>query len=412
MPSPSPPISHHDGTCLTSGPLDVTLRVHVPPEALPARNFTFPPLPAIGSTALAFVLAKATIALSPGCVDASGLASNADNGPGTRRNLWIGRYDELASESPLRLDQCGCGVAFFTAGSGGTNGDNLRYIRHLAAQGYSVIAPDTMSAPASSAYPRRKALVPSLATSLAGRPQSYWCKDEDYTGGCTGAYEGGPYAACFSSKPEWITYDPSGWAAFYERIFTLRKRELDTILDRYEAAFGPLPARVFLSGNSEGAMVASRYTHPKLRNLGVLKGRILTAWSCEYNYFVSCAAHADLADPSVPVLNLLSTTDEFFAAEASVAARVASAPAGAYGDWPLTGSCAARMRKQGVRGAALVVEQPYHDNMEQAGSLYRMAANRFLRDPEHAFDSGVLVMGDTPMPQVRAGAIREPLGSH
>ena len=45
-------------------------------------------------------------------------------------------------------------------------------------------------------------------------------------------------------------------------------------------------------------------------------------------------------------------------------------------------------------------------------SLYRMAANRFLRDPEHAFDSGVLVMGDTPMPQVRAGAIREPLGSH
>jgi dienelactone hydrolase len=71
-------------------------------------------------------------------------------------------------------------VAFFTAGSGGTNGDNLRYIRHLATQGYSVIAPDTMSAPAGSAYPRRKALVPSLATSLAGRPQSYWCKDEDY----------------------------------------------------------------------------------------------------------------------------------------------------------------------------------------------------------------------------------------
>ena len=400
------PISHHDGRCLDGGD-PTTVSITLPPDALSAaRNFSFPPLRAVGAAALAFVVSKAMLALSPGCAASVGLAANADNGPGTRRNLWIGRVDEYRQSSSangqLSLDVCGCGVAFFLSGSGGTNGDNLRIMRHLAAQGYSVIAPDTMSAPEGSSYPRRRPLVPSLSASLSARPESsYWCKDEDYTGGCAGAYAGGAYPACFSSKPEWITYDPSGWAHFYERIFTMRSRELDTILESYESMFGSAPARLFLAGNSEGAMVASRYTHSKLERWGNLKGRILTAWSCEYNYFMSCDAHADIAAPNVPVLNLLSDQDEFFAATDSVAARVAGVgtSGGGYGDWPLTGSCAARMRRQGLRGASFTLRQPYHDNIEQAGSFFRMAAARFLRDPDRAFATSVLtIRGRSPLP--------------
>ena len=91
-----------------------------------------------------------------------------------------------------------------------------------------------------------------------------------------------------------------------------------------------------------------------------LAGRILTAWSCEYVYFVSCEAHADIgsdggggdgAASRVPVLNVLSHADPFFGATGSVASDVSAPGPGAYGDVP-TGSCAARMRKQGLRGGA------------------------------------------------------------
>ena len=109
-------------------------------------------------------------------------------------------------------------------------------------------------------------------------------------------------------------------------------------VDGFAATFG-VPTRLFLAGNSEGAMVASRYTHSKLERWGNLKGRILTAWSCEYNYFVSCRQHAAIGTPTVPILNLISNSDEFFASTNSVASAVAAPGPGAYGD-PPTGSCA------------------------------------------------------------------------
>ena len=98
-------------------------------------------------------------------------------------------------------------------------------------------------------------------------------------------------------------------------------------------------------------MTASRYTSALLQSLP-LAGRVLTSWSCEYNYFVSCADHAALGLPLVPTLNLLSSTDPFFGGVGSGSiADVVSAPGpGAYGTYPPSGSCAAQMRRQGVRG--------------------------------------------------------------
>lgn len=373
-----PPISHHNGTCIDGGG-DATLSVRLPAGA--GVDFAWPPLPPAGSDAYRFALERVLVVLAPGCVVSAGLTANADDGPGTRRSLWVGRLAEL--HAPPSLETCGCGAAIFLAGSGGLTGDNLRFMRHLAARGYSAVAPDPMASPAGGgvvgAYPRHRDLVPRLSDSLKGR-DTYWCADEVYRSGCRPAHEGGPYAGCFSSDSDNIVYDPAGWAAYYERVYSMRARELDFLLDSFGPTFGT-PARLFLHGNSEGAMVASRYSHPKLRELH-LAGRLLTAWSCEYNYFVSCAAHAQLAAPSVPILNVVSVHDEFFAASASIAARVAASPSG-YGV-PPTGSCASQMRAQGVRGASIRLDQPYHDNLEQGGSLYRMAADRFLRNPVRA----------------------------
>ena len=218
-------MSQHDGACISGG-AQTTLSIHLPPGGTNA-NFSFPPLPDAASGAFNFALSKATLALAPGCVGTiPGLLANADNGPGTRRNVWIGRVDELPADSALNLGECGCGVAFFLSGSGGTTGDNLRYIRHMASQGFSVVSPDTQAAAAGSGYPRRRDLIPSLSEELAGSDDSYWCANDDYSGGCAEAMSGGTSPACFSSRSESITFDPKGWAAFYERIFTMRQREL------------------------------------------------------------------------------------------------------------------------------------------------------------------------------------------
>ena len=98
-------MSHHDGTCLSSGGGSSTLRVHSSPANAAYTNFSFSPLPpSSNATFYRYALAKAMLALAPGCTTmlASHLgAPNADNGPGTARNLWVGRVDEL----DLQLDQ-------------------------------------------------------------------------------------------------------------------------------------------------------------------------------------------------------------------------------------------------------------------------------------------------------------------
>ena len=397
-----PPISHHDGTCLTGGSSS-NLRVHVSSRT-GHQNFSFPPLPESSSPVYKTVaLEKATLALAPGCISELALTPNADNGPGTLRNIWIGRVDEVPGGAPTVLNECGCGIVFFLGGSGGLTGDNLRYIRHMAAQGYTTIAPDSMAAP-DDAYPRHRDLYPSLSAQVASRNESYWCANDEYAGGCKGAEEGGAYPGCFSSNSDDIIYDSSGWAAFYERIFTLRSREMDALVEGYASTFGAgaPPTRLFLFGNSEGAMAASRYYHPLLVDWARdqrFVGRLLTAWSCEYIYMVSCEAHAQIGLPTVPVLNLLSVEDEFFGTADSVAARVGAAKPGGYGANPPTGSCAAQMRRQGVTGASFKLNQPYHDNVEQGGSFFRMASSRFLADPKGAFRYGVLSLGGQQVPE-------------
>ena len=215
----APPVSVHDGRCIDGGDA-TTIRIHFPPSS-GKRNFTWPPLAPAGSADYEFALERAIVIVSPGCSLQHGLPPNADNGPGTPRNLWLGRVHTM----PVRLNvsSCGCGAAIFACGSGGCTGDNLRLMRELAAHGLTVISPDSMASPGPASYPRRRPIVSDLTHN------SYWCASEVYSGGCTGSAEGGAYPACFSSDASAILYDPAGWAALYERVYTMRARELDYV---------------------------------------------------------------------------------------------------------------------------------------------------------------------------------------
>ena len=88
---------------------------------------------------------------------------------------------------------------------------------------------------------RSRDLVASLSEAMRAKEHSFWCANDVYAGGCVGAYEGGSYPACFSSNAGNIRYDPAGWAAFYERIYTLREREMDAVMAGYEATLGACP---------------------------------------------------------------------------------------------------------------------------------------------------------------------------
>lgn len=402
-------VSLHDGSCIDGGaPGPIT--IHLPG----GTNFTWDELPPAGDLDYAFALERAILLLSPGCTTASKLPPNADNGPGTALNLWLGRLEELPSR--LDLSFCGCGVVLYACGSGGCTGDNVRYMRHFAALGLNVIAPDTMASP-SGAYPRARPLAPALSKHVS--TDGYWCAAEIYSGDCIGSAAGGQRPACYGTSHALVLHDPAGWAAFYERVYTMRQRELDYVVERLEETFGA-SARLFLAGSSEGGMVAARYTHPSLERLNLV-ARIVTEWSCEFNYFVSCAAHADMATmPRVPVFNVLSTYDRFFGGQRgrdimsadtstwlayydadfaagaasdapfrSVASTISRAQSG-YGAFPLTGSCASQMRSRGVKGASFTLDEPYHGGWAWSGSLIRALLQAFVAAPERAFQDGAL----------------------
>jgi len=300
-------------------------------------------------------------------------------------------------------------------------------------------------------------IVRRLSEALRAEGESYWCAKDLYNGTCDGADAGGTRPACFASRWDRIVYDPVGWASFYERVYTMRQRELDYVFERLEAILGK-PARLFLVGMSEGGMVVARYASPRLAEFG-LAGRIVHEFSCEYTYFSSCAEHAKLAvDPSagsergrgdgargegargegaatsqatapaeaaVPLLNLLSAVDPFFGSGAvptaalgqdtrdalyaydptwdpqaapyhrSTASNV-SDDANGYGAKALTGQCAAAMRAQGVPGVSLTLDEPYHGGYAFMGALLNHFVASFVQNTTAMAHSGKVIDRASP----------------
>ncbi len=104
--------------------------------------------------------------------------------------------------------------------------------------------------------------------------------------------------------PDRLTYKSPIEKDVYERIHALRSSEIEPTL----AAIKTLPwvdlSRLVLAGTSEGAVPVARYSGSEFA------ARILFAWSCESNYFVTAPRNA--FESSKPVLNVISSVDPFF----------------------------------------------------------------------------------------------------
>ena len=104
--------------------------------------------------------------------------------------------------------------------------------------------------------------------------------------------------------PDRATYKSPIDKASYERMHALRASEIAPALAAIQAAPWADRTRLVLAGTSEGAVPVARYAGKEFA------ARLLFAWSCEPNYFVTEPRNAFEADK--PVLNEISSVDPFF----------------------------------------------------------------------------------------------------
>ena len=104
--------------------------------------------------------------------------------------------------------------------------------------------------------------------------------------------------------PDHVTYKSPIDKASYERIHALRASEIAPALAAIQTAPWADTSKLVLAGTSEGAVPVARYAGREFA------ARMLFAWSCEPNYFVTEPRNAFEADK--PVLNVISSVDPFF----------------------------------------------------------------------------------------------------
>ncbi|CAE8640453.1 unnamed protein product, partial [Polarella glacialis] len=387
--------------------LGATIKVGVAANQSKYQSFAVPPMSS-DPLVYSYALEQAFVVLPTRCIRELGLQPNVGDSD-KLIDLWMGRMADLSQASLARtpeardavLKHCACGWAIFLHGSGGFNYDNPRYSIMMATAGYGVLAPDSFAS--STLGLRYKAPIKDLASHLHklnsnGSTLSYWCSDYVYepSAACTPAMEVSTpgttsYPLCYDSNVETILSHAKDWRKYYERVFQLRKLQVDYLVEHLPSYIKGA-SKVFLAGESEGGMVAARYYHPKLEPLLESGGRVILQWNCEFCYYVSCPKNALVgsgkANLSTPVLSLISYVDPFFGAqgpeEASNAWGVANGPGG-YGvtGASATGNCFAQLQAQGFKHAYVLTDfsSQYHGLTVTSGNLVRATLLSFLATP-------------------------------
>lgn len=140
--------------------------------------------------------------------------------------------------------------------------------------------------------------------------------------------------------PDRVTYKSPIGKDEYERIHALRASEVALALDAVKTLPWADATRMLLAGTSEGAPAVARHAGSEFA------GRILFAWSCEDNYFVT--AHRTAVMPERPVLNVISSVDPFF-----------SPTNGWLGNPKAQGHCAAAFKDHKQASVVLIPGAPH-----------------------------------------------------
>ncbi|MFO1199359.1 MAG: alpha/beta hydrolase [Burkholderiaceae bacterium] len=109
--------------------------------------------------------------------------------------------------------------------------------------------------------------------------------------------------------PDRITYTSPVARDVYEKVHAMRARELDAAMSALPTLAWADTARIVIAGTSEGAVGVARYRGGA--GVPAERARIVYSWSCEANYHVDAPRNA--MPDTLPVLNVMSSTDPYFA---------------------------------------------------------------------------------------------------
>lgn len=278
-----------------------------------------------------------------------GTKSIDDRQPGGPKGMGYFRVSDSRTQYSVlaSMSKCSCGLVLLMHGMGGVVWESVSYAVDMSAMGYVVVLPDSQAMPTSMGL---KGAGPFLNIS-AINTSNYCGAFNPYVGSCNSWSK--PY--CYSMRAPAILLDPNHHREYFERVYLLRKLELDYFVKSRGDLLGAWK-KVFLAGRNEGAMVAGRYYNSVL--FAKLSGLILVGWSCEFNHFVSCAESAkvcgDRCQKSLPQLNLVGGIDQFYGPTATSVASTVAAASNGYGG-PITGNCRAAYNAQGFGHATVVV---------------------------------------------------------
>jgi len=323
------------------------------PYAKHPDNITVPGIPAEGD-AYKYATDHALVAIPEACYSkhqekitaSKELNDRQPGGPTGMRYFYIsdleGGFDTLAG-----MTDCACGLVVEMHGSGGPGWTAVMFGAWFSGMGLIEVIPNSMAMPDE--------------LGLKGKLPMKDISDIDTDNYCGGfsAFQGScgsfnkPY--CYSTKDVNILANGDKYRKYVEGVYQIRRRELQYFVDNQGDLLTAFTGKVYLVGNSEGSMVASRFHHPALDE--VMAGRILTAYACDFNYFVSCEESSqvceDKCDKSIPQLNIIGTEDAYFGnQEGSMSYKIANGDGG-YGG-PLTGNCRAKYDAQKFKRAVVV----------------------------------------------------------
>lgn len=321
---------------------------------------TVPPVPTDVSK-YDYATNNAMVAIPEKCLhkfkdELGGPASNfQDRQPGGPMGMYYMRVSNPAAEYSLleRMGSSGCaaGLVIMMHGTSGFRWNPGSYSAMLSGMGYVVVGPDSHAMPANMGLKGAD----SLKTTAEIDTSEYCGSMEVYNGRC-GTWAK-PY--CYSTKDDNILNNRLKYKQFVERSYLVRKLELDYFVESRQALLSSYN-KVVLFGRSEGAMVASRYYHANLHPH--LTSMIISGWSCEFNYFVSCAEHAhvcgNMCSKEIPILNVNGDLDAYFGALDSVSSRVSANATHGYGAAKITGNCRGALDMQGFRFGTVVSLPP------------------------------------------------------
>ncbi len=137
-----------------------------------------------------------------------------------------------------------------------------------------------------------------------------------------------------------VTYKSPIDKESYEKIHALRASEIAPVLTALKSQTWADPRSLILAGTSEGSVPVARYTGIEFI------ARILYAWSCESNYFVT--EPRNNFEASKPVLNVISAQDPFFSKSNTW-----------LGNTEAQGHCAAALKDNKQASVLLVPNAPH-----------------------------------------------------